>query len=109
MARLPLFVTAVVMVQAARGDGQGFPTLLNRLPPAAIAESAAVLASMDSALRSNTRDAAAWYRRGMVAWLLTEQARGGATVPGHTRFSLMRTAGTSLIGVPLRGSYDTSS
>jgi GWxTD domain-containing protein len=51
------------------------------LPPAAVAESLAVLRDLDAQLRGNMRAAALWYRRGMVAWAMHE--RSGA--PGAPR------------------------
>jgi GWxTD domain-containing protein len=83
-----LFSALSVRAQAPEGSG--------KLTPAAVAESLVVLRQLDSVVRNNPRDAATWYRRGMVAWALYERDRSKPPIGGldWTRLGLM--ADTSL-------------
>lgn len=55
--------------QQSRGIGQA-PVGADTLSPAAVAESLAVLKTLDAQVIRNPRDHAAWFRRGMIAWAL---------------------------------------
>ena len=55
--------------QAARAAGQA-PPGADTLSPAAVAESLAVLRTLDARVIRDPRDHAAWFRRGMIAWAL---------------------------------------
>ncbi len=66
------------------------------LGAAAIADSLAVLKTLDSAIAKNPQDAAAWYRRGMVAWVLYERDRSEPPIAGLDWTTLGRLADTSL-------------
>jgi GWxTD domain-containing protein len=96
-------LAAVALAWPTGAPAQGYPTITPPLSSAAIAESVAVLRSLDAVLRANQTDAAAWHRRGMVSWLLSEQSRNGNPVAGYTRRDLTRMADTSLL---LALSYD---
>jgi len=52
------------------------------LSAAAIAESLAVLKQLRTHLSRNKQDAAAWYRRGMIAWALYDRDRVKGGAPG---------------------------
>ncbi|HKS06652.1 MAG TPA: GWxTD domain-containing protein [Gemmatimonadaceae bacterium] len=68
----------------------------DKLTPAAVAESLAVLRQLDSAVRANPDDAAAWFRRGMIAWALYERDRNKPPIAGLDWTTLGRLADTSL-------------
>lgn len=74
--------------QAPRGS--------DALSPTAVAESLAVLRMLDSSVRANPDDAAAWHRLGMVAWALYERDRTKPPISGLDWTLLGRKADTSL-------------
>ena len=84
LAAIPAFALA----QAPRGAD----TLSQR----AIADSQAVLRELDAAVRTSPRDAAAWFRRGMVAWTLAERSGAKPPVGGLDGTRIRRLADTSL-------------
>ena len=65
-------------------------------PDAAVAESLKVLATLDSVVRRNRNDAAAWHRRGMISWGLMYRARVGPPYGGLDWTLLGRSADSSL-------------
>jgi GWxTD domain-containing protein len=71
------------------------PADADKLTPAAVAESLAVLKGLDGALRKNPNDAAAWYHRGMVAWALYERDRSKPPIEGLDWTRLGQMADTS--------------
>jgi GWxTD domain-containing protein len=72
------------------------PSGADRLSQSAIADSLAVIARMDSLVRSNRNDAASWFRLGMAAWSLYERARNEPRPPNLDWTRLGRMADTSL-------------
>ena len=65
----------IVAVCAAGHVGRAqAPEGSDRMPLMAVADSVHVLKVLDLAVRDNPKDAAAWYRRGMVAWALYERS-----------------------------------
>ncbi len=94
VAAIGTAVTASAQTQV-RTRGQA-PAGADTLSPAAIADSLAVLRSLDSLVRREPNHAAAWYRRGMVAWALAYRD----TIPPPVRETdwtlLGRMADTSL-------------
>ncbi|HYV96122.1 MAG TPA: GWxTD domain-containing protein [Gemmatimonadaceae bacterium] len=95
MRRL-LFSQVVFTVLVAGAAFAQAPEGSNKLTPAAVADSLAVLKQLDSALRAHPRDAATWYRRGMVAWALSERDRAQPPIPGLDWTLLGHMADTSL-------------
>jgi GWxTD domain-containing protein len=89
-----LFALALALATHA-AFGQA-PTGSDKLSPAAVAESLAVLKQLDSALVKTPNDAAIWYRRGMLAWALAERDRAQPPIPGLDRTLLGHLADTSL-------------
>lgn len=86
-------VCAIVPTQiGAQGGPPGADTLSAR----AVAESLSVLKTLDEAVRANRRDAAAWHRRGMVAWALATRAKATPPVSGLDASRLGRTVDESL-------------
>lgn len=63
---------------------------------AAVAESLKVLARLDSVISRNKRDAAAWFRRGMISWGLMHRSRVGPPYRGLDWTLLSREADSSL-------------
>jgi GWxTD domain-containing protein len=62
----------------------------------AVADSLRILRTLDGAVRTNPGDAAAWHRRGMIAWALYERDRSKPPVAGLDWTLLGRLADTSL-------------
>jgi GWxTD domain-containing protein len=85
-----LAVIAVAPAKAQAPEGAATMTA------AAVAESLAVLRALDGVVRERPRDAAAWFRRGMVAWALYVRDRNKPSVPGLDWTLLGRLADTSL-------------
>ena len=83
-----LFTAAPALAQAPEGS--------DKLTPSAVAESVAVLGQLDSVVRANPDDAAAWFRRGMIAWALYERDRSKPPIAGLDWTTLGRLADTSL-------------
>ncbi len=81
-------IPALALAQAPRGAD----TLSQR----AIADSQAVLHDLDAAVRTSPKDAAAWFRRGMVAWTLAERVEAKPPVAGLDATRIRRLADTSL-------------
>jgi GWxTD domain-containing protein len=67
---------------AAGGAQAQAPEGSATLTPAAVAESLAVLKTLDAALGKNSKDAATWHRRGMLAWALYERDRVKPPIAG---------------------------
>jgi hypothetical protein len=63
-----LSLVAGTLARAQAPEGSDRMTLM------AVADSVSVLKKLDYAVRDNAKDAAAWYRRGMVAWALYERS-----------------------------------
>ena len=78
----------LAQAQAPKGSDQ--------LTPLAVAESLFVLRQLDSVVGRNPGDAAAWHRRGMIAWALSERDRHQPPVAGLDWTRLGRMADTSL-------------
>ncbi|HYV97527.1 MAG TPA: GWxTD domain-containing protein [Gemmatimonadaceae bacterium] len=72
------------------------PRGAENLSAGAVAESLAVLQRLDSAVRAHPKDAAAWYRRGMVAWALSVRDQAKPPIKGLDHTRLGRLADTSL-------------
>lgn len=64
--------------------------------PLTRADSIALLAQLDSAVRRAPTDAALWHRRGRIAWELVRPIRDGGAIRGMDNIRLMRVADTSL-------------
>lgn len=92
---IPGVITALTLCAAARGSGQS-PAGSATLAPAAVAESLSVLKRLDAAVAENPRDAASWFRRGMVSWALYERDRSKPPISGLDWTRLGRMADTSL-------------
>jgi GWxTD domain-containing protein len=90
-AQLALSLTVFASSAAAQA-----PRGADTLSGGAIADSQAVLRDLDQKLRTNPKDAALWYRRGMIAWALAERARSKPSVRGLDPTTLGRMADTSL-------------
>src|SRR4051812_33081041 len=72
------------------------PDGADKLTQAAVADSLTVLRQLDSTLHAHPRDAATWYRRGMLAWALYERDRNKPPVAGLDWTRLGQMADTSL-------------
>lgn len=88
-----LVVFAACAAVTARAQG---PVGADTLSAAAVADSQAALRAIDQHLRSNANDAAAWHRRGMVAWALAERGRSPNPPRGLDPLRLSHLADTSL-------------
>jgi len=75
-----LAVACVLGVQATAAAQR--PLGADTLSESAIAESLAVLKQLRTHLARNKQDAAAWYRRGMIAWALYDRDRVKGGAPG---------------------------
>ena len=96
--RIPLrssICAAALLFAAGAAVAQG-PVGAKTLSPAAVNDSLLVLAMLDSAVRIKPDDAQAWYRRGMVAWALTDRARAKPEIATLDWTSLGHMADTSL-------------
>jgi GWxTD domain-containing protein len=93
---LRLIALAAALHLGAAGGGAQAPRGADKLPPAAVAESLTALRELDLQVRRSPNDAAAWYRRGMIAWALAERDRYEPGIPGLDRTTLGRMADTSL-------------
>jgi GWxTD domain-containing protein len=83
----------------AVAQGQGPPPGSDRVTPwpdAVVAESLKVLATLDSVVRRDNKNADAWHRRGMVSWGLMYRSRIGPPYRGLDWTRLGRQADTSL-------------
>lgn len=80
---------------AATAAAQG-PAGAKTLTPNAVNDSLLVLAMLDSTVRTTPGDAAAWYRRGMIAWALGDRARAKPEIAALDWTSLGHMADTSL-------------
>ena len=90
---------AASLIGVPHGVAQGPPPGTDPVTPwpdAAVAESLKVLATLDSVVRRNRNDAAAWHRRGMISWGLMYRARVGPPYSGLDWTRLGRQADTSL-------------
>ncbi len=94
-ARHAVIVTAFIALGRSSAASQ-VPKGADTLPPRAVADSQAVLRDLDSVVRANPRDAAAWYRRGMVAWVLALRPDAKPPVRGLDPTRIRRVADTSL-------------
>ncbi len=83
-----VFSSECVLAQAPRGA--------DTLSARAVADSQAVLRTLDDAVRANQKDAAAWFHRGMVAWALGARADAKPPIRGLDATRLRRLADTSL-------------
>ncbi len=92
--RLAVVICSLALASAVAGAQA--PRGASTLSLAAVAESLAVLRDLDKAVRTNPRDAAAWYRRGMVAWALAVRDKSTPPVKGLDFTRLGRIADTSL-------------
>jgi GWxTD domain-containing protein len=72
------------------------PVGADTISDSAVADSQAVLAQMATAIRTNKRDAASWFRQGVVAWVISVRLEG-RPFKGLDRFKLRRMADTSLL------------
>jgi hypothetical protein len=72
------------------------PAGFQRLTATDVAESLAVLRTLDAHVRKNPNDAAAWHRRGMVAWALAARDKTQPEIRGIDWTLLDRLADTSL-------------
>mgnify|MGYP002787081971 CR=1 FL=1 len=84
-------VLLLVLRATAAAQSVALPTL----SPTAIADSQAVLAQLGERLREAPRDAAAWHRRGRIAWVLSEGG-GSITARGLDAIRLRHLADSSL-------------
>jgi hypothetical protein len=88
-------LVAGVLLSATLADAQ-VPQGSSRLSQRAATDSLAVLKDLDAAVRKNSKDAATWHRRGMVAWALYERTRHLPPLRGLDWTLLTRLADTSL-------------
>jgi GWxTD domain-containing protein len=96
LAALALCVSSAVSAQqGTRTIGQA-PPGADTLSPGAVNDSLAVLRSLDSVVTRNPRDAAAWYRRGMIAWALAYRDTIPPSIEATDWTLLSRMADTSL-------------
>ena len=86
---------AIAVVFSSEGLLAQAPRGADTLSARAIADSQAVLRTLDAAVQANQKDAAAWYRRGMVAWALAERAAAKPPMRGLDATRLRRLADTS--------------
>jgi GWxTD domain-containing protein len=84
-----LMAFACPLVAAAQ-----FPPRADALSSQVIGDSQRVLRELDATLRRNQRDAGAWHRRGMIAWLLADAA-GAPSGKGINAIGMRRLADTS--------------
>ncbi|HKS06646.1 MAG TPA: GWxTD domain-containing protein [Gemmatimonadaceae bacterium] len=89
------YACAVMFAYAPRVLAQG-PRGADTLSPGAVAESLAVLRTLEAQVRSNDRDAAAWYRLGMIAWALSDRARAANAPRGLDQTTLASRADVAL-------------
>lgn len=87
---------ALLLAFAVTAEAQA-PVGADTLSERAVADSQGVLAQMETVIRANRNDAAAWYRQGMVAWALTVRAEAKPPVGRLDRTRLRRLADTSLL------------
>lgn len=80
-AFLVSFSAAAITLGASNARAQR-PPGADTLSDAAIAESLSVLKGLREHLKKNKNDAAAWYRRGMIAWALFDRDRVRGGYPG---------------------------
>lgn len=81
-------LAAPLFAQAPSGSG--------KLSRSAVTESLTVLKQLDNTVRSHPDSAAAWYRRGIVAWALYERDKTPPPISGLDWTLLGRLADTSL-------------
>jgi GWxTD domain-containing protein len=92
--RLCVFVPALVSLTASAAAQA--PAGAANLDPKAVADSQAALRDLERHLRANAKDADAWHRLGMIAWVLAERASAPAAPRGLDPTRLGRQADTSL-------------
>jgi GWxTD domain-containing protein len=91
------FATIVLsMALGSRPINAQSPAGSATLSAGAVADSLAVLKQLDVAIATNPRDAASWFRRGMIAWSLYERDRSKPPIAGLDWTRLGRMADTSL-------------
>lgn len=89
-------VAAVLLGASARQASGQRPPGADTLSQRAVAESLAVLEEIATAIKRDPRNAALWYRQGMVAWALYDRDRVLAGVDGVDWTRIGRMADTSL-------------
>jgi len=100
-----LWALLIVCATARRLPAQA-PAGADKLTPAAVAESLAVLKRLDSVVRRNPNDGDAWYRMGMIAWALAERDHAKPPVKDLDWTMLAHLADTSLrIAAQVRKDY----
>lgn len=93
---MPMVAAAVVAAAlATAGSAAGRPAHA-QVAGTAPADTAALLAALDAAVRRDARDAAAWHRRGMLAWATVRPRMRVAFMRSQADISLLRTADSSL-------------
>lgn len=90
------FFVGLVAVVTAVPAGAQKPRGADTMSHAAVADSQQVLRELDQHIRVNPKDAAAWYRRGMVGWSLYDRAKAKNPPRGLDHTRLGRLADTSL-------------
>ncbi|HYV99262.1 MAG TPA: GWxTD domain-containing protein, partial [Gemmatimonadaceae bacterium] len=90
-----ILILIAVCTFSASGSAQA-PRGSDTLSPGAINDSLKILQDLDAKVRANKQDAAAWSRRGLVAWSLAERARVGNAPKTLDETRLGRLADTSL-------------
>lgn len=73
-----------------------FPRGAESLTPAAVADSQAALRATEVQIAANKKDAGAWHRRGMIAWVLALRAEAEPHIRDLDDTRLRRLADTSL-------------
>ena len=72
--RRTFLTVASMCVMAGPAFAQG-AARTDTIPPAAGADSQAILKALDARVRANPKDAAAWNRIGMINWVLSDRSR----------------------------------
>jgi GWxTD domain-containing protein len=93
--RCVVIASLLIFAGVTRAAAQG-PAGADALSPAAVTDSQKVLETLGARVRSNSNDAAAWYRQGMIAWALADRARAANPPRELDAQRLGRMADTSL-------------
>ncbi|HYV96121.1 MAG TPA: GWxTD domain-containing protein [Gemmatimonadaceae bacterium] len=94
LALLPALLPVVLLFPAAlRAQA---PAGSAKLTAGAVADSLSVLEDIDDALKQHASDATLWFRRGMIAWALTERDKYEPKLRSLDKTRLGRLADTSL-------------
>lgn len=93
----PLSAACACILIATASIGAQVPVGADTLSQSAVADSQRVLRHLDSVVTRNQKDAAAWYRRGMVAWALYLRAEAQPPLKGLDMTTIRRVADTSLM------------